>query len=139
MARVRRRGRAPIEAMSLIVTAIAIHPICQSVIPAGKSVVSWSISVDMTGIPVKGGRTAQSSEQASYPRTGMILASSPRSSTLSHLSLPFCQVLPEQAVYHLLLPASPEYLKVMLPVCNRLFKEGRIAGTQLTFSLDRNL
>src|SRR5512136_2553801 len=109
------RGAAPMEAMSERVTATAIHPHCQSVIPSRKSVFVWSMSVVATMIRSPRGRTAQSS-LARSPTMSRIDSSRSRSSTLPHLLLPLCPVLPEEVLHLGLFPLDPVLLPILLPV-----------------------
>ena len=81
--------------MSDKVTATLIQPISNSVIPFGKSVVSWSMSVLETRIlPSPKSNIEQSSAVSASPIKGRIVSSSFRSSIfgLLHLFLTFFSV-----------------------------------------------
>ena len=100
-------GAAPMLAMSLMVTAALIQPICQSVMPSTKSVVLWSISVVATITWSPHGSMAQSSRQFSSPMIAITVFKSSRSSMvslppLSHFLTTFALVLLE----HVLDPAG---------------------------------
>ena len=109
-------------ATSESVTATAIQPACQSVIPAGKSVVSWSISVLATTMRSAQGMTAQSSSRCSGAIIVPISRCKPRSSTAAHLLLPFAAVLPDKVLHAFSLPLPQELLLLLLPCRYRLIE-----------------
>src|SRR5512137_93719 len=122
----RNFGAAPILAISESVTAALIQPICQSLIPATKSVVRWSMSVVTTITWSPQGTSAQSSRHLSFPTIPITTVKSSRSSTLAHLLTPFAFVLFEYVLDHFRflfpfmlrlfsLPAQKSTFKCFLP------------------------
>ncbi|OPX69998.1 MAG: hypothetical protein A4E38_01523 [Methanoregulaceae archaeon PtaB.Bin108] len=93
-------GIAPIAAISERVTATLIHPFSQSVIPSGKSVLSWTISVDATIYPSPMGIMAQSSETKSFPTTSMTIFLRVLSSNFLHLPATLGPVFPVYLLKH---------------------------------------
>src|SRR5512137_946289 len=93
-------GAAPMLAISESVTAALIQPICQSLIPATKSVVRWSMSVVTTITWSPQATSAQSSRHFSFPTIPITTVKSSRSSTFAHLLTPFALVLFEYVLDH---------------------------------------